>query len=62
MEIARDEGLNSEARMVERGGILGQGMFPSPSARVWGSAAVSSPSRVRGTTWRFRRFTKPLLV
>jgi len=37
------------SKLVERGAILGRGMFPSPSARGLGGArAVNSPSGVLG--------------
>jgi len=57
-EIARPEGPKSEARRVKRGGVLREGMFPSPLLRGLRSA-VSSPNGVRGespTTWRFGTF------
>jgi len=48
----------SEARKAESGRVLADGLFPSPSAKEWGSA-VSSPSGVCGeapATWRFKTF------
>jgi len=43
----RPEGLKSEARRANMGGVLMEGMFPSPPARGLRSA-VSSPKGVRG--------------
>ena len=73
-EMARPKGEKSEARRAERGGVLVEGMFPSPSDMGLGSG-VSSRSGVRGkapatlqkapATLHFKTFyrlTKALLV
>ena len=65
--MARPEGSKSEAGRAEMGGVLGEGMFPSPPAGDLG-ISVSSLSGVRGeapATWQFRKFyrlTKPVLM
>jgi len=53
------EGPKIEARRAERGGILGDGMFPSHQLGICGRGALKLPTGVWGeplAAWQFRTF------